>query len=233
LTTLAEAIAECLATGRIIHAPLSDGDRALLERWQVALDTDRYKWQHISKLFKNPSGVVVLVLSALHSAQEDDKSGYNNWAHKRHEECERLLELASMASALADYYKEQQQCIVVNDDEDADQEFEREYNRLEDLADSQAHQAAAFRKAAEARKPISYVSVSQKIKGRKEKRNREQDLFMRHLSRQMAMLYGTPHDLAVAEITTLIYKVQISKKTVEKQRGRTPKVTPLFSANKS
>jgi hypothetical protein len=233
MTTLAEAIAKCLAEGRCVQ-PLTDDDRVLLQRWDKALDRDHNQWQHISELFKNPNSLVHQTLCARHSARKDDESGCDSRAQQKQEEHKRLLGLAGMASALADYYREQQNCICVHaeDDKEAEKEFEQEYNRLEDLADSQTYQATAFRKAADALRLKPLVAVSQKTKGRKKDRNREQDLFLQHMSRWMILLHGTPHDLTVAEIASLVYEVQISKKTVEKQRDRMPKVTPPFSGKK-
>jgi hypothetical protein len=74
MTTLAEAIAKCLADG----SSGADGgavfpeDRAFLHRWTAALGLS--EWKRSARKFANPEKLVEIALGSRHLAERDDTS---------------------------------------------------------------------------------------------------------------------------------------------------------------
>jgi hypothetical protein len=232
VSTLAEAIAERSEEGRrafdeddFRHGVgyLSGDEQAFLRRWADALviPATNFKWHTITTkhVVHCADDVVRYAIVSLRDAQTDDETS----ADEGQRNYNRLVRMAEAADVIAEYFEHKETEIVRI--KGTDWPILRELGPLEHLAALHRREADIFRRLAGPREPTPSLHIRGE-QGRKDKRPREQDLFMQHMSHWMTYIFGKPRHSVVAEIANVAYaRKDITDDVVKeacrhKERGR-------------
>jgi hypothetical protein len=235
--TLAQTIERLLA-GRPLVAPgidlsYSDFEKEFLRRWANALKT-KPEWKdrngHVSKITK-PLALVSRAIKARRWAVKDNVNGEDSFLRRNPEHEREARDLAEMATKLAAHYRWQAETLAQVDDlETNEADAARQSHEMakwsalimDDCKKRHAQIAAAY--ALTEPKPLfRQVYVSNKPA------DRERMLFMQRMSAAMMATEGDWNDVVVAAITSVMYEVSVSEKSVTKQREQMSKATtPVF-----